>query len=380
MNKEAIYVHVPWCRRRCPYCDFYFEVGQPDEAFVSALIREFEARAPFWLKGPAQSLYFGGGTPSMLSVAEINKLIDFLLANNALSRDAEITLEANPEDISESYALALGQSFISRISLGIQSFDDRILAILGRMHRSEQAMGAIDALQSAGFKNISVDLIMGVGGEDPSKIIASLNTLAARGIPHLSTYLLTIEEKTAFYRRIKKGLMAKPEEDDQVSIYRLVQKELKSLGFVQYDISSFGLMGSFSRHNQVYWAEGSFLGLGSGAHSMRLLDGAIERAHNKRPLKEWLLKSADEDDFIWDRLTKADGLLESMAFGLRNMHKGVNMDELCLRHQSPRPKDLDRVLAKMCDFKWLSEAHGRHFITEAGALFADAIMSEILSC
>src|SRR5580700_725615 len=166
MNKEAIYIHVPWCRRRCPYCDFYFVVGKPAENFVSALIDEYSHRAPLWLKEPAQSLYFGGGTPSLLPANHVARLIDHFRQVGSLLADAEITLEANPEDLNEAKLDELRNAGINRLSLGIQSLDDEILKRLGRKHSRTDALNAIDYAQKAGFDNISVDLIIGVPNED----------------------------------------------------------------------------------------------------------------------------------------------------------------------------------------------------------------------
>lgn len=380
MNKQALYIHVPWCRRRCPYCDFYFVVGKPHRDFVSALIAEFEERASHWLMAPGETLYFGGGTPSMMRAADLSRLIQYFFDKKALVEGAEITLEANPEDLSAEAAVALAKTPINRISLGIQSFDNQILHALGRMHTSEQATAAIENLQRAGFKNISVDLILGVPEEDEKAVLQSLHKLAEVGIPHLSPYLLTIEEKTSFHRRIKQGRMRAPLEDDQVRIYRLVQRELTSLGYEQYDISSYGRAGFFSRHNQVYWAQGNYLGLGPGAHSMRLMAGSIERAHNIRPLNDWLRDPAAHDNYETEHLEPALALRESLAFGLRNMHNGIAVDELCQRHNCAKPEKIGEVVEKMKNYRWLREREGRLCITAEGALFADAVMAEILSC
>ncbi|HXW60821.1 MAG TPA: hypothetical protein VEK06_04700, partial [Myxococcota bacterium] len=238
----------------------------------------------------------------------------------------------------------------------------------------------IKNLAALGFSNISVDLILGVPGENVTQIVQSVNKLAELKVPHQSTYLLTIEEKTTFYKRIKAGNLIEATEDEQVNVYRCVQNELLSLGYKQYDISSYGLLGHFSRHNQVYWAKGCYMGVGPGAHSMRLIDGGIERAHCSRPLKEWLLKPGSNDNFSFDRLNQEQALKESLAFGLRNMYWGIDISELSRLHHCQAPKGLGPALEKMSNFGWLEEEKGRMRITKEGALFADAIMSEILSC
>lgn len=378
MNKEAIYVHVPWCQRRCPYCDFYIVVGKPNDVFIDTLIQEYEERAPTWLKAKASSLYFGGGTPSMLPAAQITKLIDYLNAKNVLDSHAEITLEANPEDLDECFIKDLSKSLVNRISLGVQSFDDRVLSFLGRAHNSTGAWAAIKQLMDYGFNNISIDLIIGVYDEDIKLILEHIERLHELGIPHVSAYLLTIEENTNFHRRIVQKKMTEPSESNQVYSYKEIQNKLMSLGYIQYDISSYGKSGFFSAHNQIYWGQGSYLGLGPGAHSMKFNNGAIIRAHNDLSLQKWL--KAPTSHFLLDELDCASALKESLAFGLRNMHRGVNAHELSLRHQIPLPAGYYAVIEKNRNFGWLEGDSHSIRLSKEGALFADRIMAEILSC
>lgn len=381
MNKSAIYIHVPWCRRRCPYCDFYLVVGKPKNNFIDALMIEWETRRCEGQRGRATSLYFGGGTPSLLDPREINRLINYFFDQGALIGDAEITIEANPEDLDGDYAARLADTAVNRVSLGAQSFDDDILRILGRKHKRATVELAVDNLLKAGQANISVDLILGVVGEKKALTLASLGYLSEHAIPHVSAYLLTIEERTNFFKRIRDGQMDEPKEDEQVESYRQVQSELKRLGYLQYDISSYAKPGYFSRHNQVYWAAGNYIGLGPGAHSMRLLpDGGIERAHNRATLSAWLKDPKSHQSFAIDRLTAAAALLESLSFGLRNMGAGIRPSALAERHQAPLPPAVFSVIEKLKSFGWLDENDGVLRITEHGALFADAIMRDILCC
>jgi oxygen-independent coproporphyrinogen-3 oxidase len=353
-------------------------VGRPDANFVAKIQHEFTERAPLWLKKPASSLYFGGGTPSLLEPAEINKLINFFMSNQALSTNSEITLEANPEDIDINYVEALKDTGITRISLGTQSFDNTILKKLGRVHSAEQAFAALDLLQKNNFSNISVDLITGVPGENFAHILEHLDKLYSYAIKHISSYLLTIEENTSFARRIKIGRLSSPQEDDQVQIYRLVQDKLSSLGYVQYDISSFAQENYKSRHNQIYWAKGSYIGLGPGAHSLRLLaDGGLERAHNTSLLADYL--ALDTNKFNYDRLSNHEALSESLAFGLRNMYEGINPEALARRHRSSLPPGWTQIIEKFYELNWLEQLPADHIrISAYGALFADAIMREIV--
>lgn len=378
MNEFSIYIHVPWCRRRCPYCNFYLVVGRPSNSFVDAVIDEWECRKADYSGGVASSLYFGGGTPSLLLPQELSRLMEYFFANVVI-KHAEITLEANPEDLSPDYLNDLSKTPINRISLGIQSFDDAILQRLGRKHTSAMAKVAIKRLVDMGFNNISVDLILGVTGEEEAAVINSLNYLHDAGVKHVSAYLLTIEEGTDFERRIADGRMMHPLEDAQVDIYVRVQQELKRLGYVQYDISSYSQPGFSSKHNQSYWAGLDYIGLGAGAHSMRRLSsGGVERTQNRALLTAWLKNPTAKEHWSHETLSPDGALREALAFGLRNMAVGIRPNQLALRHQTALPTNFWSVIKKYHDLGWLREHEAALLITEQGALFADAIMRDIL--
>lgn len=380
MIASALYIHVPFCRRRCPYCDFYFVVAKPHASYADSILLEWEARSKEWHQGKAQSLYFGGGTPSLLSPQEIEKIISFFKNNKALNDDAEITLEANPEDINSNYISSVQQAGVNRLSLGVQSFHDPMLKILGRKHNGAMAKRAIESAITAGIPNISVDMILGVPKECQKDTLESIAYLSDT-VPHISTYLLTIEEGTYFYKQIKKGLMAEPEEDAQVDMYRSVQEQLLKAGFIQYDISSYARPDFFSRHNQVYWGMGSYLGLGPSAHSLRYLpDGSLVRAHNRASHDQWLNDPKSDLCFSYDQLSSDQALREALAFGLRNMNLGINPKNLAERHQQELPSGLADVVKKMKKNSWLEESETTIRISKEGALFADAIMREILCC
>lgn len=377
MTPSAIYIHIPFCRRRCTYCNFYFEVGKPKSTFGEALLLEWQARAKEWQE-PVASLYFGGGTPSLLGVAAIQKIVTFFNDQGMLKPDAEITLEANPEDIDKQFIEALKQSGVNRLSLGVQSFDDDILKFLGRKHREYDAKKAIDLILAGGFSNTSVDIILGSPHEKPGSTYKSIDYLMER-VPHLSTYLLTIEEGTYLHRRIKAGKLKEAPEDHQVELYRMVQDQLSAQGFIQYDISSYAKPGRFSRHNQIYWGMGSYLGLGPSAHSMRFLDdGGVLRWANEVRLEQWL-RDPQSDLFIhYDHLSPDQALREALAFGLRNMAQGIEPQKLAVRHKTGLPKLFDEAIQKLKLNNYLEEQNGIVRISKHGALFADAIMREIL--
>ncbi|MES2504308.1 MAG: radical SAM family heme chaperone HemW [Myxococcota bacterium] len=370
LEKFGIYIHVPFCRRRCIYCDFYFEIGKNTQQFHENVLLEWEARkheAP----GEPQTIYFGGGTPSLLSPAQIGALI------TALGPKAgEITLEANPEDLSPQYLAEIRRAGVNRLSLGVQSFEDPILKYLGRKHRSEQAKQAILDAKAAGFERISVDLIVGVASESTQ---SATSWLAEQKIGHLSVYLLTVENLTPLDRLIKKGRLQAPCEDAQVDAYIEMQARLPTLGYEQYEVSSYAMPGHESQHNRIYWSKGSYLGLGPGAHSMLMhADGTITRRHTHALLQDWQ-KKAGEASFKEERLSQNEALLEALAFGIRDMQAGIWPDGLSQKHQTKLPLGFEPLVIKLIDQGWLKQRGQCVHMTQLGARFADAVAREILS-
>lgn len=381
MTKLSIYIHVPWCERRCPYCNFYFVVGRPSGNFIEALIKEYEYRRQQYQVVPAISLYFGGGTPSLLAPEKIHQLIDYFLSCGALDEHAEITLEANPEHLSREFARRLVGTKINRISLGVQSFNDQALKRLGRKHRKASAEMAIDNLLASGFTNLSVDLIVGAPEEELIDIANSLEYLARLGVPHISAYLLTIEEGTKFYQRIRAGQMADPSEEYQALVYAQVQNKLSELDYLQYDISSYAKDGYMSLHNRLYWAAQNYIGLGPGSHSMKIFDnGGTLRVQNHSALKDWLNDPTNDKNWDSEFLSPQQALRESLAFGLRNMAEGINPHLLSAHHKTPLPASFEMICQKFKDFGWLVAEQGSLKISKEGALFADAVMRDILCC
>lgn len=382
-NNWGIYVHVPWCRRRCPYCDFYFEVGRPDSGFSGELLREYEARRHLWPSAAASTLYFGGGTPSVLPVAEIANVVDGLGAREAgLGPDAEITMEANPEDVGSEFIEGISGAGINRMSLGIQSFEDKILRQLGRKHSSAEAFSAVEKCTQSGKLRVSVDLIFGVPGESRQSIAESIVRVKELGVGHISAYLLTVEPGTALERHIQKGRSERPDDDKQAQAYEEIQEAMAENGFHQYEVSSYAVAGNESRHNRNYWGKGPYLGLGPAAHSMRILeDGRVERSKNPASISGWrsdLVNPSRETEV----LSSKEALLESISFGLRDLLIGINTKELSIKHQCSLPKDLDSVLEKAQEKGWLTRTDSqdtRFHLTRLGVRFSDAIAREILS-
>ncbi len=378
MSNLGYYFHVPWCRRRCPYCDFYLVVNKtPDSSYAQCIIKEYQSRIV--TKKSATTMYFGGGTPSLLPSSQLDLIINFFKENNLLTLNPEITLELNPEDVNLAYVKDLTTTLVNRISLGIQSFDDAILKFLGRAHTKKQALTSIELLLAKDFNNISIDLIIGVDGENLTETLNMLDLLGNLGVKHFSTYLLTIESSTNFHKRIINKQLKAPSDDYQAYAYETIQQKLLSLGFIQYEISSFAKDNFFSKHNQLYWSSSDYLGFGPSSHSMtRLSNGGILRTHNKALLADWLVDPTKKDYFVTEFLDPKEALKEALAFGLRNMHTGMNplyLSNLC---QSSLPANFYEIMLKFIKNGMLQEKNGIFFITHKGALFADLIIREAL--
>lgn len=372
----GIYVHVPWCRRRCPYCDFYFEVKKDllGNGFASKLLGEWESREkPDYV---ASTLYFGGGTPSLLHPQEIQAIINGI--GSGLAPDAEVTLELNPEDITEEYLTGLIKTRINRLSIGIQSFCPASLKYLGRKHTVDQAKGAISLCRAFGFENISIDLITGVFGEDVAANQQQLKWAIEEGISHISMYLLTIEPGTNLEKMIGRGTRRSEGDDEQAAVYEHMREFIQGQGFTQYEISSFARDGHYSKHNTIYWSNGIYLGLGPGAHSMRLMaDGSVERRANVSDLNTWW-RDPQFTPSSCEVLPPLSAFKEALAFGVRDMRMGVDPACLAQRHSIEIPAELSIEVSRLVDANYIYRKETRLYLTPRGALFADAVSRAFL--
>ncbi|HUS82470.1 MAG TPA: radical SAM family heme chaperone HemW, partial [Dehalococcoidia bacterium] len=266
---HSLYVHVPFCRSKCAYCDFnsYARQERLMPAYVDALLRE----ATFWegsgAVGNVETVYFGGGTPSLLPIAEATRLMDGLRRLFDVAGDAEVTLEANPESVDDAHMETLRKMGVNRLSLGVQSFDDGELRFLGRIHDAARAEEAYRAARKAGFDSVSIDLIFGLPEQTVTRWRNSLEQAVALEPDHLSLYALTLEEGTPLSRRIAEGECPEPDADAQADMYAWSSARLAKAGYEQYEISNWAKAGHRCRHNLTYWHSEPYLGLGAGAHS-----------------------------------------------------------------------------------------------------------------
>ena len=263
----GIYIHIPFCKKACHYCNFHFSTQtQHIHSFVEALLNEIELRRDY-INTPIQTIYFGGGTPSLLSAEQIRSIIEKLQLNFDLSNLQEFTLEANPDDININKLADWNAIGINRLSIGIQSFQKESLAWMNRAHIVDQSHQAIQMAQDAGFNNISIDLIYGTPHYTKEHLLADLKIIEDYRIPHVSCYALTVEEKTALHSMIEKGKIENVKTEVQAEHFEIIVDYLNKIGFEHYEISNFAKPGNRSKHNSSYWKGIPYLGLGPSAHS-----------------------------------------------------------------------------------------------------------------
>jgi putative oxygen-independent coproporphyrinogen III oxidase len=282
----GVYVHVPFCLTRCGYCDFNAYAGLDHLAsrYVAALLREIELAAPMWAGVETVSVFLGGGTPTMLDVADLKALLARLRSAFALTADVEVTIEANPDTVDEATLVGLREAGFGRLSMGAQSFDRSVLAELERVHQPEAVRRAFAAARGAGFDNVSLDLIYGAAGESVGSWERTLEEAIALSPEHVSAYALTIEPATALGRRVARGETPAPDPDVQAEMFEAACRLLGDAGYGHYEVSNWAKPGYACRHNLGYWERRPYVGLGAGAHGFR--DG--RRWWNVRPPQEYL--------------------------------------------------------------------------------------------
>lgn len=378
MTLRGVYVHWPFCARICPYCDFNVRKARAvdEDAWADGFARQLDRLADGLRAAPAASVFFGGGTPSLMAPATIERVLDMVDRRIGLAADAEITLEANPTDAEAEKFGAFRQAGVDRLSLGVQSFDDAELRFLGRNHDGAEAARACRVARDV-FANVSFDLIYALPDQTPAAWRGILGRALAFDPDHLSPYQLTLEPGTAFARRAGRGARMTAEEDASAELYDLTQDLCEAAGLSAYEVSNHARPGRESRHNQIYWTEGEWLGLGPGAHG-RLVDieGARIATTGGRDPQAWLSAVAAGGDGLVERdiLTAEESAHEALAMGLR-ARGGVAAARL-----EAAGLTIDRrAWAAMRAEGFLMEDEGRLIATAKGRLVLDRIMVELLA-
>ena len=288
----GIYIHIPFCKQKCHYCNFFSVASDKYRAvFVDALLKEIQRQKDYLNDQPIHTIYFGGGTPSMLSVKEINQILEQINTLFTVSSAAEITLEANPDDLNESKLKSLkNETAVNRLSMGVQSFFDDDLVYLNRVHNGNQARDAIELALKNKFDDLTIDLIYGIPTLTEEKWRKNLEIFMSYNLPHLSAYSLTVEAKTALSTLIRKKKIQPVDEDSAIQHFKILQKETNNNDYIHYEISNFAKAGHYSKHNSIYWLGGHYLGLGPSAHSFN----GISRQWNVSGMKQYIEADTSE--------------------------------------------------------------------------------------
>ncbi|WP_036827390.1 radical SAM family heme chaperone HemW [Polaribacter sp. Hel1_85] len=369
----GIYIHIPFCKQACFYCDFHFSTSlKKKSAMISSLVKEIEIRKDELQNEIIETIYFGGGTPSVLSVDEIQLLIDTVYKNHSVINDPEITLEANPDDLSEEKIIELSKSPINRLSIGVQSFFEKDLKLMNRAHNSEEAKKCLQ-IATQYFKNITVDLIYGIPDCTNEEWKENIQTALSFGVPHISSYALTVEEKTALDTLIKKGKIKNVDDEKAEEQFHILVKELTEVNFVHYELSNFGKEGFFSKNNSSYWLGKSYLGIGPSAHSFNGKQRSWNISNNTK-----YIKSIQENSLPIERetLTKKDGYNEYIMTGLRTIW-GVSFDKIERDFGEKYKNYLENQSQKYIQQDLLYLENGILKTTSKGKFLSDGISSDL---
>ncbi len=370
----GIYIHIPFCKQRCKYCAFFSTtLHNMQERYVYAVCNEIKLRHDY-IKGPADTVYFGGGTPSVLTTEQITRILEQIKESIGIDDNAEITLEANPDDLSPEYLLQLRTSGINRLSMGVQSFNDKQLSLLNRRHSAQKACEAVENARGAGFTNISIDLMFALPDSNVKEWRHDLEQAIALRPNHISAYNLTYEEGTVLYKEVEKGIIYPLSEDENLAQFKILINTLKEAGYKHYEISNFALAGYESRHNSSYWHDVPYLGCGAAAHSYN----GDSRQWNIADIKKYI-KGIEEGapDYEIEYLTTADKHNDTILTRLRTSN-GIPIDWFEQRFGEELTKRLIDSAAQHINNGTLKLQDNSLSLTEKGIFISDAIIRDLI--
>lgn len=338
----GIYFHIPFCKRICAYCDFYRSADlRLIDPLLAAMHRELEAQRTYLHGRTVRTLYFGGGTPSLCQPEQLQKFIDHARRLFGFGKPEEITVECNPDDLTDDYSDRLRDTEIDRLSIGVQSFDDGCLRLMNRRHTAAEAVAAIQRVQRAGFRNITLDLIFGVRGFGDDSLRRTLDTALELEVQHISAYHLTIEPATALGRRTERGLFGPVAEETSEQEFAAVHEALTAAGYEHYEVSNYARQGFRAKHNAAYWSGEPYLGVGPGAHSF---DGTKERRWCPASVARYI----ETPEYDCEQLTQHDRYNEYVMTGLRTA-EGISLRTVAERYT---PQAAERMLSAAAS--WLA--------------------------
>jgi oxygen-independent coproporphyrinogen-3 oxidase len=376
---SGIYIHIPFCKQACHYCDFHFSTSlKKKDEMVAALAKEIQLRSNSIIHHPSpitesiETIYFGGGTPSILSIADLKFLIDEVYRNFKVVENPEITVEANPDDLNLETIRQLANLSVNRLSIGIQSFFEDDLKLMNRAHNAEEAKNCLEFAKHY-FDNISIDLIYGIPNMSSKKWMQNIETALSFGVPHISSYALTVEPKTALHSFIQKGIIAAPDDEVAHEHFQILVDKLSENGFIHYELSNFGKDNFFSKNNTSYWLGKKYIGIGPSAHSY---DGTNRGWNVSNNLQ--YIKSIQENKvpIEFETLTKTDRYNEYVMTGLRTIW-GVSLDQIEQKFGKTYLDYLNQQSAKFIDDHLLFLDENILRTTKKGKFLSDGIASDL---
>lgn len=370
----GIYIHIPFCKSKCAYCNFFSLASESKiNDYVEALKKEIVLRKNYLGNETVRTIYFGGGTPSLLSVKNIEEILELLNKNYEIISSPEITLEINPDTIDRVKMSALKQLGTNRMSVGIQSFHDDDLKYLGRRHDSRHAMQVLEDLKHTNFEKITLDLIYGMPTLTEEKWNKNLDIFFSTGFTHLSAYALTVEPKTILGQRIEKGDLQNISEDDAIRHYNILVERTKENGFEHYEISNFAIPGFRSQHNSIYWMDEKYLGLGASAHSYN----GNSRQWNISNLTKYIQLVGNSDGYFEKEILSTDDKFNEYVMTSLRTSWGCNIEKIEYDYGKSYAHHFLKNIKKYLDNGEMLKENNTYFLSEEGKLFADGIAADL---
>ena len=371
----GIYIHIPFCKQRCNYCAFYSTtLYNIRERYVDALCKEILMRKEYAASAPIETIYFGGGTPSTLTMEQLQRICDTVYATHSVLPAAEVTIECNPDDLTPEFLTQLRRLPFNRISMGVQSFNDTQLKRLGRRHNADKARQAVKNAREAGYDNISIDLIFALPGSTLSDWEHDLESAIALRPDHLSAYNLTYEEGTPLHRALERGDCTELSEEENAEQFQMLITKLKEAGYRHYEISNFALPGRESRHNSSYWNDTPYIGIGAAAHSYN----GTSRQWNIADIKEYIEGvESDAPNLGIEELTEEERYNDTILTRLRTA-KGLPLAWMKERFCEKLYNYLLRSAEKEIALGNLKKENGSLSLTEKGIFISDAVIRELI--
>ncbi|WP_419958627.1 radical SAM family heme chaperone HemW [Psychrobacillus psychrotolerans] len=346
---RGVYIHIPFCHQICNYCDFnkFFFHNQPVDEYIESIGKEMALWANDLQKAEIETIFIGGGTPTSLSVDQLDRLLELITTYIPMEHVTEFSSEANPDELTLDKMQKMREFGVNRLSMGVQTFDQDLLKVLGRTHSNDHVYEVINHAKQTDFPSISIDLMYGLPNQTMDQWKASLQEAFRLKIPHISAYSLLVEPKTIFYNLLSKGKLSLPGEDLEAEMYGYLLEEMQSHGYIQYEISNFAYVGKESKHNLLYWNNDEYIGLGAGAHGY--VNG--KRYSNHGPIKKYMqtIDTGEQPLMMQKEVTNVEKMEEEMFLGLRK-NEGVSLAKFEERYgltlRDVYGKELDELLQR----------------------------------